>query len=587
MKLIIEKHLKKALYVLMTQGVVPADCLEIKIQIDRAKDKSHGDMTTNLAFTLAKRCGMSPRQLAEKLIASFPQDEQLERVDVAGAGFINFFVRSADRSRIISTVLQEGDDFGRSQIGNGRRVLLEYVSANPTGPLHVGHGRGAAFGATLANVLSMAGFLVHREYYVNDAGRQMDILAVSVWLRYLALHHEPVVFPSNAYRGDYVIEIAKTLEASQNSAYVHPWSEIVATLPKDEPEGGDKEQYIDALIETAKRLLGQEGFQYFHHHALTTVLQDIQDDLMAFGVSYDTWFSEYSLMHDGSIQSGIEALRQAGHTYEQAGALWFRATAFGDEKDRVLVRANGQTTYFASDVAYHWNKYHRGFDQVIDIFGADHHGYVSRLKAAVKALGHDESALNILLVQFAILYRQGERVQMSTRSGSFVTLRELREEVGNDAARFFYVIRKPEQHMDFDLDLAKSETSDNPVYYIQYAHARIHGVLKQLEERGLQHDERAGLGAIASLSDEKEHDLMVLLSRYPDTLQAAALACEPHQIAYYLRDLANGLHSYYNAIQLLCEDEALRAARLCLLKAVRQVLQNGLKLLGVSAPESM
>lgn len=587
MKLMIENYLKQALNTLITQSKLPPDVIDIEMQIERTKDKAHGDMASNIALVLAKKCAMPPRQLAELIVANLPTDSQLERVEVAGPGFINFFMRAVERSQIVHTVLDQGTQFGHCQVGQGKKVLLEFVSANPTGPLHVGHGRGAAFGATLANVLSAAGFTVSREYYVNDAGRQMDILAVSVWLRYLSLCGENIIFPSNAYRGEYVQTIAETLFQEQDKTYVKSWLAVSESLPKDEPEGGDKERYIDAMIETAKRLLGEEGFRCFHQHALTTVLEDIQDDLAEFGVHYDTWFSEYALLHDGSIQKGIDALRQAGHTYEEAGALWFRATSFGDEKDRVLVRANGQTTYFASDVAYHWNKYHRGFDRVIDVFGADHHGYVSRLKAAVTALGHDESALNVLFVQFAILYRHGERVQMSTRSGSFVTLRELRDEVGNDAARFFYVMRKPEQHMDFDLDLAKSETSDNPVYYIQYAHARISSVLKQLQERGLAYDEQQGRDAISLLSDEREHDLMVLLSRYPDTLQVAALSCEPHQIAYYLRELANGLHSYYNAVQLLCEDERLRAARLCLLKAIRQVLCNGLELLGVSAPESM
>jgi arginyl-tRNA synthetase len=464
---------------------------------------------------------------------------------------------------------------------------LEYVSANPTGPLHVGHGRSAAFGASLANVLMAAGFTVSREYYVNDAGRQMNILAVSVWLRYLALMDEPIVFPVNGYRGDYVLAMAQVMKDKYGRDFAHTWSAVVEDLPPDELEGGDKEHYIDAMIKRAKKLLGDAGFACFHEQALNSVLDDIKNDLQGFGVEFDGWFREQSLFEDGSIDKGIQALKDGGFTYEQAGALWFRATDFGDEKDRVLIRANGQSTYFASDVAYHWNKYDRGFTRVIDIFGADHHGYLTRVKAAVTALGHDETALNTLLVQFAILYRAGERVQMSTRSGSFVTLRELRQEVGNDAARFFYVMRKPEQHMDFDLDLAKSESSDNPVYYIQYAHARISSVLRQLKERGLSWDESVGLANVQLLVEPQEQALISLISRYPEIVEAAALICEPHQIAYYLRELANGLHSYYNAVTLLCEDASLRSARLCLLKAVRQVLRNGVQLLGVSAPESM
>lgn len=586
MKLIVEQLLEQALNALKATGMIPQD-VTVAIKVDRTKDKSHGDFATNLALMLAKPCALAPRALADALVNNLPTHPQVEKIVIAGPGFINFFLQAASRAQIIPTVLNAGAQFGHSKIGQNQKVLLEFVSANPTGPLHVGHGRSAAFGASLANLLAAAGFAVSREYYVNDAGRQMDILAVSVWLRYLTLFDNTVIFPTNAYRGDYVTVMAEALRLKYEANFVHAWSVISADLPADEPDGGDKERYIDAVIACAKRLMGESGFDVFHHYALTHVLADIKNDLAEFGVAYDDWFSEKSLLDDQSIQRGIQALQDAGHTYEQEGALWFRATAMGDEKDRVLVRANGQTTYFASDVAYHWNKYNRGFDRVIDIFGADHHGYIARLNAAVKALGHDEDALTVLLVQFAILYRNGQRVQMSTRSGSFVTLRELREEVGNDAARFFYVMRKPEQHMDFDLDLAKSESSDNPVYYIQYAHARICSVLRQLQERGLSWNETIGLNAVEQLIEPQEEALIALINRYPEILESAAMVCEPHQIAYYLRELANGLHSYYNAVTLLCENEELRCARLCLLKAVRQVLCNGMQLLGVSAPESM
>lgn len=586
MKSTIEHLLTQALQHMRELGTVPLDVV-VEIKVDRSKDKTHGDFATNLALMLAKPCGQSPRQLAALLQESMPESPLVERTEVAGAGFINFFIRQTAQTQIIAAVLDAGSQFGQSKLGNDQSVLLEYVSSNPTGPLHVGHGRGAAFGASLANLLTTAGFRVTREYYVNDAGRQMDILAVSVWLRYLTLAGEPVVFPANGYRGDYVHAIAQALLEQHGRTFVRNWIDIVATLPSDEPQGGDKELYIDAMISKAREIIGYDGFKLFHQHALDSVLADIKEDLSEFGVEFDDWFSEQSLLDDGSIQNGIDALSKAGHTYEQEGALWFRATTFGDEKDRVLVRANGQSTYFASDVAYHWNKYHRGFQRVIDIFGADHHGYISRITAAVNALGHDDSALTILLVQFAILYRGGERVQMSTRSGSFVTLRELRQEVSNDAARFFYVMRKPEQHMDFDLDLAKSESNDNPVYYIQYAHARISSVLRQLQDRGLTHDEALGLLHIDELNEPQEVALMVLINRYPEVIDAAARVCEPHQVAYYLRELANGLHSYYNAVTLLCEQHTLRHARLCLLKSVRQVLRNGLQLLGVSAPESM
>ncbi|KTD09054.1 arginine tRNA synthetase [Legionella gratiana] len=586
MKHTVEQLLKHALISLQKSDEIP-DNLDVEIKVDRAKDSAHGDYASNLALILAKPCRQPPRKIAELLVKAIPSDPAVEKIEIAGAGFINFFIRSSSRSQIIAEILEKGECFGCSTIGKNKKVLVEFVSANPTGPLHVGHGRGAAFGATLGNVLKAAGYDVTLEYYVNDAGRQMNILAASVWLRYLELSGEPVVIPANAYKGDYVSEIAQELWLEHRREYVYPWATAIEGLPLDEPHGGDKEIYIDALVERMKTLLGMPIFSLFHQHALNTVLEDIQEDLAEFGVNYDSWFSEQSLFEDGSIQKGIQALKNGGHTFEKEGALWFRATDFGDEKDRVLVRANGHTTYFASDVAYHWNKYDRGYDRVIDIFGADHHGYITRLRAVVKALGHDERTLDVLLVQFAILYRGVERVQMSTRSGSFVTLRELRHEVGNDAARFFYVARKSEQHMDFDLDLAKSESSDNPVYYIQYAHARICSVLRQLKERKLFWDKSVGLKHLDLLEQDHETYLISLLSRYPEIVELAAFHCEPHQVAYYLREVANGLHSYYNAVPLLCEQEQLRGARLCLLEAVRQVIYNGLGLLGVSAPESM
>ncbi|KTD16771.1 arginine--tRNA ligase [Legionella jordanis] len=586
MKSTVEQLLAKAIQALKEADVIPQD-LNVEIKIERSKDSDHGDFASNLALLLAKPCRQAPRQIAELILKHLPEHSEVEKIEIAGPGFINFFMHHDARSQVLTEVFKQGEQYGHCNLGQGKKVIVEYVSANPTGPLHVGHGRGAAFGATLANLLKTAGFDVSREYYVNDAGRQMNILAVSVWLRYLALVGEEILFPANGYRGDYVMAIAQELVEQYGKDFQRSWSMVRQDLPADEPDGGDKEVYIDAMIARARTLLGESGFKLFHQHALNSVLADIREDLAEFGVEFDCWFSEQSLLDSGAIAKGIQALKDGGHIFEKEGALWFRATDFGDEKDRVLVRANGHTTYFASDVAYHWNKYDRGFDRVIDIFGADHHGYVTRVKAAVKALGHDESAVDVLLVQFAILYRGGERVQMSTRSGSFVTLRELREEVGNDAARFFYVLRKPEQHMDFDLDLAKSQSSDNPVYYVQYAHARISSVLRQLKERGLSWDEKLGLDSIELLKEPQESHLLTLISRYPEVIEASAKACEPHQVAYYLRELANGLHSYYNAVPLLCEQEALRSARLCLLVAVRQVLRNGLRLLGVSTPESM
>lgn len=590
MKTIIQQSLSTALASLVSQGLVPAE-LSVSIQLDYPKTAEHGDFSSNLAFLLAKPARLAPKLIAEKLVHALPASDAIERVEVAGAGFINFFVKKGALTQVVQHILSAQTDYGKVNLGQGQKVLLEFVSSNPTGPLHVGHGRGAAFGATLANVLREAGFDVTTEYYVNDAGRQMNILGVSVWLRYLVCAGQAVRFPENAYQGQYVADIAKTLwekaAAQPNPAYVVDWGILSHDLPLDASQGGDKEAHIDALIERAKSSLGEAGFQVFHQAALEYVMTDIRQDLSEFGVQFDVWFSEYSLFKSGAIKKSTDALTDAGFTYKEAGALWFRSTAFGDEKDRVLIRDNGQPTYFASDVAYHWDKYERGFERVLNVFGSDHHGYVPRIRAAVTALGHDEKALDVILVQFATLFRGEERVQMSTRSGSFVTLRELREEVGNDAARFFYVLRKPDQHMEFDLALAKSQSQDNPVYYIQYAYARICSVLRQLKSRGFEWNETAGLSALSLLTMPQEEVLMSLLSRYPEVIESAAQLKEPHLIAYYLRELANGLHTYYNAVILICDDPLLRDARLCLLHAIAIVIKNAMRLLGVSTPESM
>jgi arginyl-tRNA synthetase len=465
---------------------------------------------------------------------------------------------------------------------------VEFVSANPTGPLHVGHGRGAALGATVADLLEAVGFQVHREYYVNDAGRQMDILATSVWLRYLEHGGTTLPFPANGYRGDYVRDIAAQLYREHGDTYAAPVAQVFGDLPPDaDQEGGDKEAHIDALIERAKTLLGDNRYRYVFELGLNTILDDIRDDLRGFGIEYEQWYSERTLAERGAVNRVIERLREAGHVYEKDGALWFRSSAFGDEKDRVVQRENGQTTYFASDIAYHAEKFERGFDWVIDVWGADHHGYVPRVKAALQAMGYDPQKLDVLLVQFAILYRGGERAQMSTRSGDFVTLRELRGEVGSDAARFFYVMRRCEQHLDFDLDLAKSQSNENPLYYVQYAHARICSVMRQLKERNYAHDDGDDAADLSLLEASHEKALLVALSRYPEVLELAALNHEPHQLAQYLRELANAFHTYYNAHTFIVEHARLRHARLNLILAVRQILYNGLTLLGCTTPESM
>ncbi|ADC64013.1 arginine--tRNA ligase [Allochromatium vinosum] len=565
-----------------------------EIQVERAKDSAHGDFASNLAMLLAKPARAKPRDLAQQLVDALPASPLVARVEIAGPGFINFFLAEDAYRTLVPRILDAGPDYGRSHIGAGQRVQVEFVSANPTGPLHVGHGRGAAYGAVVADLLEAVGFDVHREYYVNDAGRQMDILGTSVWLRYLELCGEELRFPSNGYKGDYVWDIAATLHREHGDAYRVEAEQVFAGLPADAPvEGepqdqtGDKEAHIDGLIAAAKRLLGDNRYRYVFELGLNTILDDIREDLAQFGVTYQEWYSERSLTESGAVNRAIERLRESGHVYEQNGALWFRSTAFGDEKDRVVVRENGQSTYFASDIAYHMDKLERGFDRVIDIWGADHHGYIPRVKAALQALGDDADKLDVLLVQFAILYRGGEKAQMSTRSGEFVTLRELRQEVGRDAARFFYVMRRCEQHMDFDLDLAKSESSDNPVYYVQYAHARICAVLRQAAERGLAVEPSAGTHNLERLTEAHEQALLRTLGRYPETVEQAALKAEPHQITHYLRELANDLHTYYNAHPFLVDDSALRDARIKLILATRQVLRNGLGLIGVSAPETM
>ena len=584
MKDTIESLLSRALEQLIADGLIET---AVALQITRTKDAAHGDFTCNVAMMLAKQAGRPPREVAQAIVDVLPEDEGIEKVDIAGPGFINFFLAQENTLAIINDILEQGERFGTSHTAAGEKVQIEFVSANPTGPLHVGHGRGAAYGATVASLMRAVGYDVDCEYYVNDAGRQMNILAASVWLRYLELNGIAFDFPVNAYKGDYIYDIARGLQNEHKDTLVFPADEVFSDIPADEPQGGDKEAHIDALIERSKALLGENNYRLVFNAALQCILADIRQDLEEFGVIYDNWYSEQTLADRGLISKAIEQLQAAGHVVERNGALWFLSTKFGDEKDRVVIRDNGQATYFASDIAYHMDKFERGYQRLINIWGADHHGYVARVKAAIGALGENPDNLDILLVQFANLYRGGERVQMSTRSGSFVTLRELREEVGTDAARFFYVMRKCEQHMDFDLDLAKSQSNDNPVYYIQYAHARICSVMRQLKEKQLTHSIENGREHHGLLTEKHETELISKLDAYKDTMHKAAFNAEPHLLVHYLRELANLLHTYYNAHQFIIDDANLRDARLNLINATRQVLHNGLLLLGVSAPETM
>ncbi len=588
MKQNIQQLLQETVSRLQAQGVIPTD-FQADIQLDHSKDKTHGDFATNLALMLAKPCQKKPRELAELISQNLPENPNISKVEIAGPGFLNFFVTESAQANVISEILQAKENFGSCDIGKGTRVFLEYVSANPTGPLHVGHGRGATFGASLANLLKTAGYDIHSEYYVNDAGRQMNILAVSLWLRYLAMHGLNFEFPRNGYKGDYVNDMAQTLSAKVNKDFMRDIADVFKDVPLDEQadKTGDKEAHIDALINNCKTLLGKDNFAIVFDIGLDTIVADIREDLQEFGVVFDEWFSEKRLITSEAVQHAFDVLQKADMLFEEKGALWFKSTKFGDDKDRVVRRENGETTYFASDIAYMLNKFDRGAQQLVYIFGSDHHGYLPRLRASVAALGHNNEDVLFELVQFAVLYRGKEQVKMSTRSGEFVTLRELRHEVGNDAARFFYIMRKADQHMDFDLELAKSKSNENPVYYIQYAHARVCSVFKQLEEKGFDYDAAQGLSNLALLTEEHEQALIRLLSRYQETIIGAAQTKEPHRIATYLRELANALHSYYNAHIFLVDDENLRNARLSLCAATKQVLVNALKLLGVSAPNSM
>ncbi len=558
---------------------VAPDATDTPVLLERPKQAEHGDLACNIAMQLAKKLKTNPRQLAERLIEALRAqpafaEGYVSAVEIAGAGFINLRLSPKTKQAVVARVLAEGLAFGRAA-PTGKKVQVEFVSANPTGPLHVGHGRGAAYGASLSNLLAFCGDEVQREFYINDAGRQMDILAASVWLRYLESLGASVTFPEDGYRADYVRAIASDLAKTHGKRFERD----TATLPQA-TSAEDADAALDALINHAKAVLAAD-WREVHRFALDAMLADQRDDLGAFGVVYDRWFSEQSLHDSGDIERAMKVLEARGHLLEKEGALWFRSTAFGDEKDRVVRRENGALTYFASDIAYHLDKFERGYDRMINVWGADHHGYIPRVKGALTALGLDADRLVVSLVQFAVLYRNGEKVAMGKRSGDFVTLRDLRTEVGNDAARFFYVLRKSDQHLDFDLDLAKSQSNENPVYYIQYAHARVCSVFTQAGAEAAK-DADTGL-----LANPRELVLMQRLGEFPEIVQAAARDLAPHAVAFYLRDLAADFHSYYNAERILVEDASLSKARLALCAATRQVLASGLALLGVSAPERM
>ena len=551
------------------------------VSLEVPRNPEHGDFSSNAAMLLAKPLKRAPRDIAADLVAKLDNQSFIERIDIAGPGFINFSLTGQAVTQVLESVRQAGKEYGKSKVFAGRKILVEFVSANPTGPLHVGHGRGAAYGDAIAGLLEAVGAEATREYYVNDAGRQMDILTLSVWIRYLQQHDLKIELPSNAYQGVYIVDIAKQLAQAYDKALVPAETPIIQASSADEAEAA-----LDKAIALCRENL-HDSYPAVAKFVCDQVLAGIKQDLASFNIEFDNWFSENSLVASGALGDAVSRLEKEQRIYLKDGAKWFRSTDYGDEKDRVVVRENGLSTYFASDIAYHAEKISREFDQLINIWGADHHGYIARVRAAMTAMGIDEKQLEIILVQFAALFRDGEKVAMSTRSGEFVTLKELIDEVGSDAARYFYLSRRADQHLDFDLDLAKSKSNENPVYYVQYAHARICSVFEQLSEKGLDAPEIPSDEAAAFLTDEKEKALLTSLAQFPEQVLSAAQNREPHTITNYLRELAGEFHAYYNSTKILIEDAEIRASRLSLISATRQVLYNGLSLLSISAPTKM
>jgi len=540
-------------------GVLAAANVEVRplpaVEVETTRDPAHGDYATNLAMILSAQLKKNPRQLAALIRDHLRDDEGiLDKVEIAGPGFINFFIREEVWRAALKEIETAADGYGRSDSGGGRRVQVEFVSANPTGPLHIGHARGAVVGDVLANILQAAGYEVHREYYINDAGNQMFNLGRSVLYRYYELLGRDTSFPENCYQGDYIRDIAREILARDGRAHLDGTEAEVVPL--------------------------------FTDYAAAVILEGIKEDLAAFGVVFDCYFSERELYKDDGVAKLLRRLEENGYIYREEETLWFRTTAFGDEKDRVVVRQNGEPTYFAADIAYHKNKFERGFSWVIDIWGADHHGYLPRMSAGIQALGYPPDALRVVLVQLVNLLRGGKPVAMSTRSGEFVTLREVVDEVGRDAARYNFLMRRTDSHLDFDLEVAKQQSNENPVYYVQYAHARIASILRLADERGLTVPAYEVV-KLAVLTLPEELTLIKALSRFPEIVAGAAATLEPHRLTFYANDLAALFHSYYNKYKVISEDPELTGARLYLMKALQMVLKNNLKLLGVSAPDKM
>lgn len=526
------------------------------VRLERPRQEGHGDWATNIAMQLSKPFGVKPRDLAEDIIAKLPKDSVIDRAEVAGPGFMNFTLSANWVTETVKNAIEKGDDYGRSNIGGGRRIQVEFVSANPTGPLHMGHGRGAAVGDITASLLDFAGYNVEREYYINDAGLQMELLGKSAQARYFEAlgRAEEAPMPEDGYHGDYMSDIAKS--------YVEKYGDSLAQKPLE------------------------ETLPFFSEETGRLVLELIKKDLEDFGVKFDVWFSEKSLYDDNLVEPAMQALKERDYAYEDEGALWFRSTMFGDDKDRVLIRSNGMPTYFTSDVAYLKNKYDRGFEKNIYVWGADHHGYVPRLKSVNKAFGFPDDGIDVLLIQMVNLLRDGKPVQMSKRAGTIVTLREIMDEVGRDAARFFFVIRRCDSTVDFDLELAKKASSENPVFYIQYAHARICSIRRELAERGIPMPTMEDFD-VSLLTDPTEINLAKAVSRFPEEIMKAAEETAPHRLVYYATELAEAFHAFYNAQRVLGVEENVMKSRILLMEAARVTLKNALGILGVSAPEKM
>ena len=526
-----------------------------EVNVEKPKVEAHGDFSTNFAMVIASLQKMAPRKVAQAIVDQLNDSGRLiEKIEIAGPGFINFYVTPAAWHPVLLEIQKTDRRFGASELGGGERVQVEFVSSNPTGPLHVGHGRGAAVGDSVANILSFCGYDVQREYYVNDSGRQIQTLGRSVFLRYRELFGKSAPFPEDCYQGDYIREIAARI----------------------------KDQHGDGLLYRE----GDEAVMYCARTAAGDIMEAIREDLALFGVSFDEWFSEQSLYDAGEVDRILAEYRERNIIYEKDGALWFKTSDLGDEKDRVVVRQNGQTTYFASDIAYHNDKYRRGFQRVIDVWGADHHGYIPRMQAAIEACGHKRNQFQVILVQLVNLLRGGKPVAMSTRAGEFVTLRDVIDEVGKDAARFIFLTRHYESPLDFDMEVAKQQTNENPVYYVQYVHARISSIIRKAVENGMvdvQWDETA----IARLLELEEIQLIKTLAEYPETVATSAEKLEPHRITFFLMNLAAAFHAYYNKHRVLSEDPVLSRGRLVLVESIRKVIRNGLALLGVDAPEKM